>query len=149
VPVSPAPLTIDANVYVSAVTPSESAHASCLELLRLVHQARRLIVTPILVRPEVAAALSQQGRRPADALAYAESILRGAYVTPAPLGSRLAESAARIAVEHRLRGADAVYAAVALRYDAVLVTNDRQLRDRGATIVTTRSSEEILVEFRR
>lgn len=41
-----------------------------------------------------------------------------------------AREAARLATEHRLRGADGVYAVVAHRYRAALITLDRQQLER-------------------
>lgn len=51
----------------------------------------------------------------------------------------MAEESARLAAEYRLRGADAVYAAVARRYGTTLVTLDRQRlkRLRHALLVLT------------
>ena len=46
------------------------------------------------------------------------------------LDEALASEAARLAAAHRLRGADAVYAVVARRYEATLVTLDRQQLER-------------------
>lgn len=46
------------------------------------------------------------------------------------LDEDLAQEAARLAAEHRLRGADSVYAAVARQYGATLVTLDRQQLER-------------------
>jgi predicted nucleic acid-binding protein len=47
-----------------------------------------------------------------------------------PLDEALASEAAQLAAEYRLRGADAVYAAVARRYQTILVTRDRQQLER-------------------
>jgi predicted nucleic acid-binding protein len=49
-----------------------------------------------------------------------------------PLDRSLALLAAAMGAEHRLRGADAVYAAVARKYGTCLVTCDDELRRRTA-----------------
>jgi predicted nucleic acid-binding protein len=49
----------------------------------------------------------------------------------------LAHRAVQIATHHRLRGADAVYVAVAEAFDAALITLDAEMLERGADVVTT------------
>ena len=49
-------------------------------------------------------------------------------MTQVPLDQTLAQRAAEIAIENRLRGADAVYAAVAEDFDAVLISWDEEKR---------------------
>jgi predicted nucleic acid-binding protein len=51
-------------------------------------------------------------------------------MTQVPLDQTLALRAAEIAIENRLRGADAVYAAVAEDFDAVLVSWDEEMLER-------------------
>jgi predicted nucleic acid-binding protein len=59
-----------------------------------------------------------------------------------PLGPAVAQQAADLAATHRLRGSDAVYAAVALRVGATLVTRDREQRERLNAVLTARYPEE-------
>ena len=63
-----------------------------------------------------------------------------------PLDAVLARQAVQVAAEYRLRGSDADYAAVALRFDSILVTLDRGQRDRVAAIVTTCHPLEALTD---
>lgn len=48
----------------------------------------------------------------------------------------LAELAASIAVNHRLRGCDAIFVALAQQRNEPLVTLDKQQRERGQAVVT-------------
>jgi predicted nucleic acid-binding protein len=64
-----------------------------------------------------------------------------------PLDSTLAEVAAEIAGQHRLRGSDAVYAAVALRFGALLVTLDREQRERVAGFVDAQYPAEVCAQI--
>jgi len=43
-----------------------------------------------------------------------------------------------LAAEHRIRGCDAVYVALARQLDMPLITLDRQQLERGAAVVATR-----------
>jgi predicted nucleic acid-binding protein len=58
------------------------------------------------------------------------------------LDDKLATEAAELATAARLRGVDAVYAAVARRYDAVLVTPDSELRQKLPSTITCRLPRE-------
>ena len=52
-----------------------------------------------------------------------------------PLDETLAQQAADVAAQHRLRGSDAVHAAVALRFGSTLVTLDREQRECVAPVI--------------
>ena len=51
------------------------------------------------------------------------------------LDEKLAQQAVEIAAEHSLRGSDAVYTSVALRFGAALVTLDRQQLERVPSVI--------------
>jgi len=61
-----------------------------------------------------------------------------------PLDITLAQQAADVAAQYRLRGSDAVYAAVALRFGSTLITLDREQRERAAGVLVTRHPAEEL-----
>jgi len=63
-----------------------------------------------------------------------------------PLDGTLAQQAADVAAQYRLRGSDAVYAAVALRFGSTLVTLDREQRERVADVLNARYPAEALAE---
>jgi predicted nucleic acid-binding protein len=65
-------------------------------------------------------------------------------MTQVSLDLSLAIRAAEIAIENRLRGADAVYAAVAENFDAVLVSWDEEMLERCPQSVQTVSPERWL-----
>jgi predicted nucleic acid-binding protein len=56
------------------------------------------------------------------------------------------DKAADVAAQYRLRGSDAVYATVALRFGSTLVTLDREQRVRFAEALTARYPAEALAE---
>jgi predicted nucleic acid-binding protein len=61
-----------------------------------------------------------------------------------PLENILAQQALDIAAMYRLRGSDAVYAAVAQRFACPLVTLDREQHERAANLLKTFTPEELL-----
>ena len=50
-----------------------------------------------------------------------------------PIDRELADEASRIAAEYRLRGCDAIYAAVAYMFNAKLITLDKQQSERHSS----------------
>ncbi|MEP7199115.1 MAG: type II toxin-antitoxin system VapC family toxin [Chloroflexota bacterium] len=138
--------TVDASVFMNAFNPSETGHAESRRLLEWMQQQPIPIIAPTLLLPEVAATISR-GRNDAQlARAFAANVSRLPHLTLVPLDTQLALQAADIAAQHRLRGSDATYAAVALRYGTTLVTLDREQHDRLLTVVATRYPVEALHE---
>lgn len=63
--------------------------------------------------------------------------MRLPHLVVVPLDDRLAEVAAGLAADQGLRGADAIYGAVAVRFGSALVTRDREQGERLAPVITT------------
>jgi predicted nucleic acid-binding protein len=61
-----------------------------------------------------------------------------------PLDDTLAHQTASVAARYHLRGGDADYAALALRFGSTLVTLDREQRDRVSAALTACYPSEIL-----
>ena len=64
-----------------------------------------------------------------------------------PLDDEFAQRAADLAADHSLRGADAVYAAVAQRNGTTLITLDDEHYQRAAAVIATRTPAEALAEL--
>jgi predicted nucleic acid-binding protein len=75
----------------------------------------------------------------------------GRFSTPegALVDDTLARQAVDVAAQYHLRGGDAVYVAVALRFGSTLITLDRQQRERAQHALTARHPAEELVETAR
>jgi predicted nucleic acid-binding protein len=143
-----APLyTLDASVFVNAFNPYEAGHAESRRLLAQLQEQATPIVVPTLLLPEVAAAVSR-GREDADlAREFALALHRLPHVVWVPLDETLAHQSIDMAARHRLRGSDAVYAAVALRFGSTLVTLDREQRERVAAALPARFPAQVLEEI--
>jgi len=139
--------TVDASVFLNAFNPYETGHADSQELLARMCDEAMPIIVPTLLLPEVAAAVSR-GREDSElARHFTASLRQLPHLVLVPLDETLARQAADIAAQQRLRGSDAVYAAVALRFGSALVTLDRQQRERVASVITTRLPAELLAEW--
>ena len=139
-------LTIDASVFVAAARSQETHYAISRQFLRQVRSQNATVFCPSLVLPECAAAIV----RPTGDTALGEELV--ALIAGFPglrlvsLDSSLAQQAVQIATHHRLRGADSVYVAVANAANATLITWDDEMLDRGASVVTTRTPQQWMVE---
>lgn len=136
------PLTVDASVFVSALSLTEPSHRESADFLSALRDRPRPLILPTLVRPEIAGAVARRTGNQQLALRDAQLGFLQGQVVMVDLDSALADEAAELAAAHGLRGADAVYAATARRFDAILVTLDDGLRGRlPAHIVVRRPGE--------
>jgi predicted nucleic acid-binding protein len=132
------PVTIDASVFVSAFTPSDEAHQTSKAFMREVRESGVPIIVPTLVIPEIAAAIGRGQGKPDLGYSFAIEVSQFPNVTLVNLDESLAESAAEIAATYRLRGSDAVYAAVAKRFATELVTLDAEQVTRIKKVISVR-----------
>lgn len=132
------PVTIDASVFVSAFTPSEGAHPVSKAFMREVRESGVPIIVPTLLIPEIAAAIGRGQGKPDLGYAFAIEVSQFPNVTLVNLDESLAVTAADVAAKYRLRGSDAVYAAVAVRFATELVTLDMEQLLRVKEVVLVR-----------
>ncbi len=126
---------VDASVFVAAAQTKEVHYADSVAFFRqLGATSDANVFCPTLLLPEYSA------RRTDDA-SLAESLIK---ILETMRGLRLetlaehrARHAAQIAAHYRLRGADAVYAALAEETDAALITWDSEMLERSVSIVQT------------
>jgi predicted nucleic acid-binding protein len=135
---------VDASVWVSLLAADDVNHAATQRWFDQQITEGAGFVAPTLVLVEVAGAMA---RRTGDASA---GIRAAARVQSLPelelvaLTVEAAEQSATIAARVALRGADAVYAALASERGLRLVTWDRQQEQRAAAVVRTVTPEDHL-----
>ncbi len=128
---------IDASVYVTLLDANDPEQANCLAWFTAAATTDETIVAPSLILSEVAAVISR-GRGDAElAKAVVRTLEESAVISLVAVTPQLAKSAAVIAADQRVRGADAIYLALAQQLGDVLVTLDRQQLQRGAAVVKT------------
>ncbi|MDQ2692764.1 MAG: type II toxin-antitoxin system VapC family toxin [Chloroflexota bacterium] len=133
------PVTIDASVFISAFTPTEPAHQACKSFMRGIREQSIAIIVPMLVLPEISAAISRGQGKPELGKAFAQELSKLPNMTLIDVDESVANLAVDIAANNRLRGSDAVYAAVALRFGTELITLDKEQLDRLPKAVSVRS----------
>ena len=124
------PVTIDASVFVSAFTPTEPAHQASKSFMLSIREQAIPIVVPVLVLPEISAALARGQGKPELGKAFVQELRNFPNTTFIDVDETVAGLAVDIAANNRLCGSDAVYAAVALRFGTELVTLDKEQLDR-------------------
>jgi predicted nucleic acid-binding protein len=136
--------TVDASVFVNAFNPHEAGHAASLQILSAIQERGDPVIVPTLLVPEIAAAVARATDDNAGALQYAVAAAALPHLTLVSLTAAVARQAAELAAAHRLRGADAIYVAVARRYGTTIVSRDDEQRTRGGAVVTCQTPEEAL-----
>lgn len=130
-------LTVDANIFVSARMRTEINHLVSDQFLNHIVAAATVVRCPALVLPETATAIIRSTRRVSLANGAVSQIVNFPYLTLIDLTADHARQAADIAIACRLRGADAVDAAVAQEFGTTLITWDQELLTRGVAAVPT------------
>jgi predicted nucleic acid-binding protein len=133
------PATIDASVFVSAFSPAEPAHPASKAFMIRVRDESTPIIVPALVLPEVASAIARGQGKPELGVAFAQELSRFPNLTLISVDESLANLAVEVSAHHRLRGSDAIYASVALRYGTELITLDREQLERLPEILPVRA----------
>jgi predicted nucleic acid-binding protein len=139
--------TVDASVWVNGFDQRESGHETSRQVLELLRAQTMPIIEPILVLAEVAGAISRTRQDPARAEAFAITLGQLSSVTILPLDDALGQQAQALAAQHGLRGADAVYAAVAQQAGCTLISLDNEHLTRLAGLISVQTPEAALAEL--
>jgi predicted nucleic acid-binding protein len=118
---------------VSALVPSDVHHAASRSWLEQ-RAADQLLVAPSLLLPEVASAVSRATGRPLLARRAVQLLSRLPALRIVAVDSELAEAAARLAGDRRLRGADSVYVVLPKRLSLPLATWDLEQASRASEV---------------
>ena len=139
-------ITIDASVFVAAARTDEIHYAASRQFLQQAQTPGMRLFCPTLVLPECAAAIA----RPTGNATLAQELVALVENYPGlqliPLEAHLAHQAVEVATNHRLRGADAAYVAVASMCKAMLLTWDGEMLERGSLIVPAMTPDQWMQE---
>ena len=136
-------MVVDASVWVSRLLPQDTNHSATRGWLERHLQAGSLTASPALVLAEVAGAVARR----TQSARLGRRAVRSLLIVPGfrliSVDRRLAMTAARLAAELALRGADAVYVAAALDLGLPLVSWDDEQRERGRRLVRVQTPAEV------
>lgn len=129
------PVTIDASVFVNAFSATEDGSDRSWQYITDLKENGSQVIVPTLLLTEVAASIARKQNNTSLAMQLMAEIQAIPTINFIDLDESLAVLAAEIAAHHRLRGSDAVYAAVATRFATQLVTLDKEQIRRVKKIV--------------
>ncbi len=128
---------IDASVYIALVNEDEPGFAASWQWLLTVQSNRERLAAPVIMMAEAAAAISRGKGDVVHARRVIRRLQQSRLIEFWPISFELAERAAEIAAEHRIRGCDAVYVALAEQLGTDLVSLDQQQLERGTAVIPT------------
>ena len=135
-------------MFVNAFNAHERGHGESLQILATIQQRGDPVIVPTLLVAETASAVARVTDDRAGALQYASATAALPNLTLVALTAALARQAAQLAATHRLRGADAVYLAVARRYATSFISRDEEQLRRGSRVAACLTPAEALGQTR-
>jgi predicted nucleic acid-binding protein len=135
---------VDASVWAGWLILDDLYHDPSRHWISTAARQGEPLYAPLLVLAEVAGAVARRtglSELGAHAVSLVQHLPDARLVA---IDAELAQLGARVAAELRLRGADALYVALARRLGAPLVTWDQEQRERGRQPVTVLNPQEAL-----
>lgn len=134
-------ITIDASVLVAAAIPDEPAHLVAVAAIGRIRDSELAVHQPAIALVEVTSGVARRTGNAALARGMGEAMLAMPNLTVHALDADGALRAATLAASLRLRGADAVYTAIARATGSTLLTFDTELVVRAAGTVSAMSPQ--------
>jgi predicted nucleic acid-binding protein len=129
-------IVVDTSVYVALMNKEDVGHEVSRRWFESVVRNGERLVAPVIIMAEAGAAITRGLNDPAFGQQVVEQISQLSFLELIPIDYSLAELAAGIAVNYRIRGCDALFVALAQQRSEPLVTLDKQQRERGQAAVT-------------
>jgi len=127
----------DASIWVSQLRPQDVNHDASRLWMERYTAAGGLLLAPIYLLIEVAAAISRRTGEPALAKKAIEDLNSTDAMQFVPLDSVLTQAAVNIATNLQLRAGDAIYVAVAQQLNLPLLSWDKEQLERAEKLLTT------------
>jgi predicted nucleic acid-binding protein len=136
--------TIDTSVWVNGSDTLEAGYDISRRVLTVVGQRAIPIIAPTLLLPEIAGAISCTRANPTLGARFARQVAALPNLSLIDLTASLAAQALALAAQRSLRGADSVYAAVAVQHSTTLISLDNEHLTRLTGIVTVLTPAQAL-----
>lgn len=137
-------MIVDASIWVASVLEKDAHHQVSLAFLHRFVKDQRIATVPLLVWPEIAGAVARRTEDTARGMKVAELIAAKIWVRAVTLDAALAKESMHLAARLRLRGADAVYVALAAACHEPLLTLDAEMLERARGVVQAFTPEQWL-----
>jgi len=132
-----AKVVVDASIWVSQFRPQDVNHNASRLWIEQYITVSGLMVAPVFLLIEVAAAISRRTGEHAMAKKAVEDLNSNDSMQFAPMDSALVQAAIHIATNLQLRAGDAIYVALAHQLNIPLVSWDKEQLQKASTIITT------------
>ena len=129
-------IVIDASVWISYLVQQDVNHAATKPWLTKILTDKVPVVAPILLLPEVGGAVSRRLGRADIGERAVNQLLAIPTLRLVSMRRSTGIQTARIAANHRLRGADSLYVAVAAQLNVPLVSWDKEHLTRVSDLIT-------------
>lgn len=133
---------VDANVWIARILRDDRFHDESRRWLDSWWRARNRIAVPLILLSELSGALARRTGHPDVGHSAVADLGNVPRLTLVDLDDPLARQAAHLAATLHLRGADAIYVALAARLGLPLVTWDTELLDRAAKVIAVRTPSD-------
>jgi predicted nucleic acid-binding protein len=137
-------MVVDACVWVAAFMSHETHHAQAAELVRQLAHLQSRVNLPTLTLAEVVGAIARRSDSLEVAPVIKQFLLSQSWIEQTSIDMALGADAASIAMRYRLRGADAVYVALAAARKAPLITLDTEMLERARGVAEVLTPEQWL-----
>lgn len=137
-------MIVDASVWVASVLKDDAHHDVSLAFLHRFVMERQIATLPLLVWAEIAGAVARRTGDTDRGMKVAKLIAAKIWVRGVVLDATLADEAMCLAGKLRLRGADAVYVALAAACREPLITLDAEMLERAHSVAEVFTPEQWL-----
>lgn len=137
-------MIVDASVWVARFLEADRHHGVAMACITALLERESRLVIPVLAWPEVAGAIARRTGEARNGHDAVEIIRALRWIESIPMDLSLAHEAAEIAGSRKLRGADAVYVALAAVRRTPLITLDTEMLERARGVATVFTPEQWL-----
>jgi len=135
-------IVIDATVWISRILVEDIFHTISRTWMRAQSAQGHLLVVPSLFFAEVGGVVARRTGSTAMGMETIQRIARVPALRVIPINRNLGVDSGKLAAQLHLRGADAVYVALARRLNIPLATWDQELLQRAGQVVTVQQPSE-------
>ncbi len=136
-PISTSTMVIDTSVWVSWFLNTDSNHATAVAWLNKHLQYGGSLLSPIMLVIETASGVARVTNQVALGSYAASQLYTIPFLQLFPMNQDLVNETVAIAAQYKLRGADAVFVALAKIKSVPLVSFDREQLTRSTSVITT------------
>ncbi len=126
---------LDTSVYVASIDPNSPDFTAARSWLLSTLGRGERISSPWILAAELGAAFGRAKGNPVLAMHAVQALTSAGLIELVPIGPSLAQQAAIIAAQQRIKGCDSVFVALAAALGETLVTFDKEQAARAAAVV--------------